>query len=203
MTRHLQRCDFGAFLDLCILTVFCLQATVALSLENPSTRAKGSAEADFVRPLPIHIVNPQFPKESRGKDRTGEMELTARVATDGTVKDVVVNYGDPNLVNFAIEAVKQWKYVPAMRGGSVVEGDSPVRFKYNLGKHVCIPEQPSPNVEMAPREDLLGEIAAGKIVPGIGNGTTPPKPIHAPDPEYSESARQDRFQGSLLLGVVV
>jgi TonB family protein len=38
--------------------------------------------------------------------------------------------------------------------------------------------------------------------PGIG-GVTPPRELYAPDPEYSEQARQVKFQGSVLLWMVV
>jgi TonB family protein len=37
----------------------------------------------------------------------------------------------------------------------------------------------------------------------IGHGVTPPRPIHAPDPEFSEKARRAHFQGTCVLLMVV
>src|SRR5215470_1794398 len=37
----------------------------------------------------------------------------------------------------------------------------------------------------------------------IGGGVSAPKPIFTPDPEYSEEARKAKFQGTVVLGLVV
>lgn len=37
----------------------------------------------------------------------------------------------------------------------------------------------------------------------IGNGVSAPKPIYTPEPEYSEEARKAKFQGTVLLSIVV
>lgn len=37
----------------------------------------------------------------------------------------------------------------------------------------------------------------------IGNGVSPPRPIHTPDPEYSEEARRAHFQGTCVLWLIV
>ncbi len=38
--------------------------------------------------------------------------------------------------------------------------------------------------------------------PGVG-GVSPPSPLYAPDPDYSEAARQAKYQGSVILWLVV
>ena len=43
-------------------------------------------------------------------------------------------------------------------------------------------------------------------IPGvykIGHGVTPPRPVHTPDPEFSEPARQAHYQGTCVLSVVI
>jgi TonB family protein len=49
-------------------------------------------------------------------------------------------------------------------------------------------------------EPLPGEFSAG---PGfyyhVGNGVSAPQPLYTPDPQYSEVARQFRFQGAVML----
>jgi TonB family protein len=37
----------------------------------------------------------------------------------------------------------------------------------------------------------------------VGRGVTPPRAIYHPDPEYSEEARQDKFQGTCVLRLIV
>src|SRR5262245_30591705 len=37
----------------------------------------------------------------------------------------------------------------------------------------------------------------------VGGGVTAPRGIYAPDPEYSEEARKAKFQGTLVLWMVV
>jgi TonB family protein len=187
-----------------LVILFCVHVIAVLPSKSLVQQANdGGGNADFVPPMAIHIVSPNFAEKPRKQDRMGEMVLTARVGTDGSVKDVVVVSGDPTLANATIGAVRQWRYLPAMRGGTVIEADASIRFRYNLGRHVCRPEQPASKVQMAPQEDLLSEIVAGEVIRDNANGITPPKPTLSPDPEYSEAARRDRFQGSLSLGVVI
>ncbi len=48
--------------------------------------------------------------------------------------------------------------------------------------------------------------STSKKYPGVyrvGGGVTPPKPIYAPDPEYSEEARKARYQGTEVLWLIV
>jgi TonB family protein len=37
----------------------------------------------------------------------------------------------------------------------------------------------------------------------IGKGVTPPKPVFAPDPEFSEQARSEKYQGTAVLSITV
>jgi len=37
----------------------------------------------------------------------------------------------------------------------------------------------------------------------VGNGVSPPRAIHAPEPEFTESARRSKFKGTVVLGLVV
>jgi TonB family protein len=37
----------------------------------------------------------------------------------------------------------------------------------------------------------------------VGNGTAPPRPTYTPEPEFSEEARRARFQGTVILKIVI
>lgn len=57
---------------------------------------------------------------------------------------------------------------------------------------------------VGPRSGLgFGPYDTGNVfVPGIG-GVTRPRPIYEPDPDYSDAARKAKYQGSVLLWLVV
>lgn len=51
-----------------------------------------------------------------------------------------------------------------------------------------------------------GSVEKYEIPPGVyrvGNGVTPPKPIYHPNPEYSEEARKAKYQGTVVLWIIV
>jgi TonB family protein len=57
--------------------------------------------------------------------------------------------------------------------------------------------EPTPAKDTAtPRQDSLPSFK-------VGNGVTAPKPIHTPDPEYSEEARKAKYQGDVAFWFVV
>ncbi len=117
---------------------------------------------------PIHEVNPNYPGKPRKKKKaSGRIVLLATVAPDGSVKDVFAESGDPSLVPAAIEAVRQWRYLPDMRNGSAIESQTQVTLEYDLGKHASRPENPAPGVPTTPAEDLLAEIAARGTSTGL------------------------------------
>jgi len=48
-----------------------------------------------------------------------------------------------------------------------------------------------------------GENPVAKSTLRVGDGITPPRPIHAPDPKYSEPARLAKYQGTTVLWLIV
>lgn len=46
-------------------------------------------------------------------------------------------------------------------------------------------------------------VCGGRPIYRVGNGVRPPKALRTPDPKYTESARQAKFQGTTVLWVVV
>src|SRR5439155_18109408 len=51
---------------------------------------------------------------------------------------------------------------------------------------------------------IVAELEGNRPVYLVNPGTVePPKPIHTPDPEYTESARQERLTGATIILVVV
>jgi outer membrane biosynthesis protein TonB len=65
----------------------------------------------------------------------GVVELVAAVAPDGSVSDVTAISGPPMLRGSAIEALKQWKFVPQQQDGHAVKSHAFVMMKFELNQH--------------------------------------------------------------------
>lgn len=76
-------------------------------------------------------VPPKFPAYAMKKGREGDVFVQFIVGTDGRVEETTVLRGDDLLRAAAIEAVEQWEYEPAMKGGEPVRVRMtvPIRFK--------------------------------------------------------------------------
>ena len=71
------------------------------------------------RQLASH-VEPVYPSQAQSQHIQGDVRLQVRVAADGTVQDVNLVSGPPQLVGAAITAVKQWRYRPVISSGHPV-----------------------------------------------------------------------------------
>ena len=170
------------------------------TVPTPSLNTAGDEE---VHPLAIYMVNPEFPESHNKKAERGQIVLRVAIANDGSVKEVSIIGGEPSLASLVSAAIRKWRYVPAMKAGHFVESEKEITIAYRLASDLSIPEEPVSSVPREPKEDLMSEIASGNLHHGKEDGTTPPKGLQMPDPDYSEAARIDKFQGTLLVGVVV
>ncbi len=65
----------------------------------------------------VHTVPPVYPLAARRHGIQGEVILKIEVGPDGKVRDIIPlpSRGvDPRLVKAAIEAVRQWRFTPAI-----------------------------------------------------------------------------------------
>lgn len=65
----------------------------------------------------LYMMKPAYPAIARQVRREGTVVLRLTIATDGTVSHVSVVSGDKLLAAAAIDAVKRWRYKPAMKDG--------------------------------------------------------------------------------------
>ena len=80
----------------------------------------------------VRMVRPQYPPEAKQAGIQGAVLLHVKVATDGTVKEIVVKEGDPKLVEATLEAVRQWEYEPVQVDGKTVEASTDVTVNFTL-----------------------------------------------------------------------
>jgi protein TonB len=77
--------------------------------------------ADMVRPVLLVKVDPTYPPVARRAGLAGRVTLRAVVSVDGTVESVEVRDSTNPLFNdAAVDAVRQWRYRPALMGGRPV-----------------------------------------------------------------------------------
>lgn len=69
----------------------------------------------------LHRVNPVYPPQARMLRLAGSVVLDTTVAEDGSVRSVKVVSGEPVLATAARDAVRQWRYSPALLNNKPVE----------------------------------------------------------------------------------
>lgn len=80
----------------------------------------------------IKKVVPVYPHEAKKAHVSGQVRFTVIIATDGTIKSIVLVSGDPMLVDAARDAVQQWVYKPTKFNGYPVEVVTVIDVNFNL-----------------------------------------------------------------------
>lgn len=84
---------------------------------GPAARRLG---AGMEPPRKIKDVKPTYPPGALAERALGTVVVDATIGTDGTVLDVVVVRSVPALDRSAIEAVRQWRFLPARFNGEPI-----------------------------------------------------------------------------------
>ena len=102
--------------------------------EQPSQPAdKVNPVGDVAKPVLIHRVNPEYPEVARKARVEGVAILEVTITQNGNVQNVKVLRGvHPLLDQAAVNAVKQWRYKPAILNGKPVEVHSTVTVNFKL-----------------------------------------------------------------------
>lgn len=72
------------------------------------------------QPSLIKFKNPVYPVEARKRGLEGVVLLKALVAPDGRIKDVKILKSIPIFDEYAVDAVKQWRFTPITSRGNPV-----------------------------------------------------------------------------------
>jgi TonB family protein len=84
-------------------------------------------------PRPIYTPDPVYPEEARKKKIHGTVVLSLTIGTDGRPHDTKIEkplgYG---LDEKALEAVRQWRFQPALKDGKPVETQTSVSLEFKL-----------------------------------------------------------------------
>jgi len=160
-------------------------AAKAKAMQEREEFEKGAVRAigDIKPPRLIKAVEPVYPEIARQAQVEGVVIVEARTDEKGNVEDARILRSIPLLEQAAIDAVKQWKYEPAIINGKPqkVVFTVTVRFMLKTG-----------NKEKDLERFAQGAVKAEGAIP-------PPKLIKVVDPVYPEIARQAKVEGVVIL----
>ena len=80
----------------------------------------------------VSRVVPKYPDQARQQHVQGPVVLNALVGRGGSVQEVKVISGEPELVEAAVAAVKQWRFQPQRLEGSPVEFETRITVNFSL-----------------------------------------------------------------------
>ena len=85
----------------------------------------------------ISAPKPVYPVQARAAEAEGMVQLLGVIGVDGSVLSLQLDTsspgtGNPDLVQAAIDAVRQWRYRPALLNGAPVEVQTTIRVSFML-----------------------------------------------------------------------
>lgn len=93
---------------------------------QPAVLPSGVIEGKLIRK-----VLPRYPEMARAAGVSGNVVLSAKIATDGTLQNIKVLSGSPLLRQAAIEAARQWRYSPYKLDGKPVETETRITLNFH------------------------------------------------------------------------
>jgi TonB family protein len=105
-------------------------ASAATAASKDAAAEENEDAAEAIAPKLLKAVNPEYPVDAMRKYVTGDVRVEATVDAKGKVREAKAMFGPAALQEAAVEAVKQYEYAPATRGGKAVEGKVSVMVKF-------------------------------------------------------------------------
>jgi len=135
----------------------------------------------------VKKVRPVYPAEAKKAGVEGVVTLRATIEKDGSVSNLEVVSGPPQLVKAALDAVRQWRYEPSEK--AII---TDVKINFSLLDKAAAAPQASAN---------RGEAAMTDTHPA--EGVTRPQVISKTDPPYTKEAKDAKVQGTVILRITV
>jgi TonB family protein len=137
--------------------------------------------------LAISQPQPVYPEEAKAQHIQGVVVLHARISKEGTVKDLQLISGPPELVVSAIDAVRQWKYKPYTVDGEPTDVHTTININFTLGGDDNKGASPS------------GPEGLMNVPPPVMEGNL----IYKVAPVYPEIAKAAHVQGIVVLFALI
>jgi TonB family protein len=137
----------------------------------------------------ISHIDPIYPADAKAAGIQGTVILRAVISKEGRVQDLKVVTGPKELIDSAIDAVKQWVYKPYLLNGEPTEVQTTITVNYTF-EETEVPGAASPD-------------QAGTEPKRIGGGVSAPLLIYQVEPEFSEQAKKEKVSGNELVNLWV
>ena len=108
------------------------QSTPGTAPAPPSPMAPVRVGGDIKEPKKIKDVKPVYPADAMAAGVQGIIIIEATIARDGTVKEGKVLRSVPGLEQAAVDAVRQWEFMPTLLNGAPVEVIMTVTVNFTL-----------------------------------------------------------------------
>ena len=110
-------------------------ATANSTQEDASASRSIHLAANVAAAQLVHTVVPVYPNDIKKRHIQGTVLLHAIIAKDGTIRELEYVNGPSELMNSAMDAVKQWRYKPTTVDGMPVEVDTKISVVFRLGNN--------------------------------------------------------------------
>ena len=160
----------------------------------------------------VRKVAPIYPPLARQARIQGTVILRVIIDKEGNVSNLQLVSGHPMLAPAAIEAVKQWRYMPYELNGETVEVQTDVQVNFRLADNPAgrgVPEALEP--EGNPPAGTLGGVIGGVLsstptkmqLSGerVSEAVMRPLRVRKVDPIYPGVAVQEHIQGTVVLDI--
>ncbi len=103
---------------------------------NAPAPASDAYRSNDTTPIAINRPSPNYPREALRRGLGGTVRVEVNVTADGRVErmDLAESSGDRFLDRAAMEAVRRWRFRPAMRNGQPVAATVVVPLEFNPGR---------------------------------------------------------------------
>jgi TonB family protein len=146
---------------------------------------------DVSVPVVIYMPQPEYSPEARAAHFSGVVLLNLVVDRQGLPQDVrILRSVGLGLDAKALEAVKQYRFKPAMEDGKPV----PVPLNVEVSFRAEDKPETVPYAAGAPG-------AASRVT--LADGATAPVVTHSVEPEFTEQARKAKFMGAVVVNMIV
>jgi len=158
-------------------------------------------------------VAPAYPPLARQARIQGQVILKAHINKSGDVENLQLISGHPMLAPAAIEAVKQWKYIPYVFNGEPVKVETNVTVNFTLADKPAA-EEGADDVPGGIPGGIPGGMSTG-VVGTVSNAPNGAKRVRVSSgvaqglllakvaPQYPPDAREQHIQGVVVLRALI
>lgn len=105
-----------------------IATVLAFGLKTPLV-----AKEKLTPPVLVEKVNPKYPPDAKTEKIQGTVKVDAVIDAEGKVVEAAASESpDARLSQAAVDAVKQWKFKPALKDGKPVKAKSTVTINFRL-----------------------------------------------------------------------